>query len=81
MQTLKDFLTDRNKSEFALSLGISRSLLSQYISGHRRPGYERAREIEDATGGAVPASVWLHADKSVNAPRKHQDVSDKKGAA
>lgn len=58
MQTLKDYLQDRKKADFARLLGISDTHLSQYLSGYRRPGYDRMLEIERLTEGEVPVQSW-----------------------
>ena len=73
MQTLKTSLMDRKKSDFAKLLGISDSYLSQYLSGHRRPGYERMLEIERLTDGEVPVQSWELLQASVNALRERQE--------
>lgn len=58
MQTLKDYLQDRKKADFARLIGISDTHLSQYLSGYRRPGYDRMLEIERITEGEVPVQSW-----------------------
>ena len=58
MQTLKDYLKDRKKSDFAKQIGVSGTQLSQYLSGYRRPGYDLMLEIERLTEGEVPVQSW-----------------------
>lgn len=49
----------KNRSAWAVMLGISRSYLSEILSGNRRPSLELAVSIERKTNGAVPASSWI----------------------
>ena len=66
MQNLKTYLTGRKKAEFAKKLGISSAQLSQYMSGFRRPNYDRMIEIERLTDGQVSVGSWAHD------PAKHE---------
>lgn len=52
---LKTYLADRgvSQSELAERLGVTPSLISQWISGHRPIAAEQAIPIEKATDGAV----------------------------
>lgn len=52
------------QSAFAAQLGISKSYLSQIMSGQRVPGRAMIAKINIATGGKVPPSVWFSATKS-----------------
>lgn len=44
--------------DFARHLGISKSAVSRYLSGKRRPGAWTAHLIEVATARAVPVAAW-----------------------
>jgi len=60
---LAEFISKSGKSRaaFAEKIGISRSYLSEILSGKRRPGLVLAVSIERETCGAVPASSWVDA--------------------
>jgi transcriptional regulator with XRE-family HTH domain len=58
MQTLNQYLKQRRKSDFAKKIGIRPDVLSQYLSGYRRPGFDLMVRIEAETGGAVPVAAW-----------------------
>ena len=58
MQTLKQYLEGKIKADFADQLGVSPSMLSQYLSGVRRPSYDRMIEIARITDGSVPVQSW-----------------------
>lgn len=72
MQTLKTYLADRKKSDFARALNISASQLSQYLSGERRPSYDRMIEVERLTGGEVTVQSWQHVPTSEDATPSNQ---------
>lgn len=60
-----EFITTsgETRSAWAARLGISRSYLSDILNGNRKPGLELAVRIERATGGEVPAAIWVpHGD-------------------
>jgi len=40
-------------------LGVTRGLVSRWLSGERRPGLEHALELERLL--KIPAKTWLHA--------------------
>ncbi len=58
---LAEFISKSGKtrSAFAEEIGISRSYLSEILSGNRRPSLELAVAIERKTSGAVLASSWI----------------------
>ena len=58
MHTLKAFLEDKARGEFAKEIGISAPYLSQLANGTRTPSLRVAKKIEDATAGSVPVSAW-----------------------
>ncbi|WP_434612117.1 helix-turn-helix transcriptional regulator [Tabrizicola sp. M-4] len=61
MTHLGTHISETGKSQAALAkdLGISRSHMSELVSGAKKPSLELAFAIERATGGAVPASAWV----------------------
>jgi transcriptional regulator with XRE-family HTH domain len=73
MQTLKQYLKHRRKSDFAKKIGIRADVLSQYLSGYRRPGFDRMMQIEAETGGEVPVGSWAIATSHGDTPADRQD--------
>lgn len=66
MEKLKAHLT-RTKTrqlEFARSLGISQSYVSEMLSGKRTPSLAMAGRIASATKGRVPVSAWIKPEES-----------------
>jgi len=41
------------QAEFARACGISQGLVSQFLSGHKRPGWKTCQKIEKVTNGRV----------------------------
>lgn len=81
MQTLKEYLKDRNKSDFAKQVGVSGSQLSQYLSGYRLPSYGRMLKIERLTDGEVPVQSWELVRANVDGPQDRQrDMSISTGS-
>lgn len=66
-QALRAFLNRHfgGRRAFAESVGITRPYLSQIENGHRVPSLDVAVAIQRATGGAVPADIWV-ADRSAD---------------
>lgn len=56
---LKEWRGDRPAIEVCLILGINESALYAFQGGRATPGLERATRIQEATGGAVPATSWV----------------------
>ena len=48
----------KHRCDFAADLGMSKSSLSQYLLGHRRPIGDTTVRFERATAGAVPMQAW-----------------------
>lgn len=48
-----------SQNAFADRIGVSKSYLSQILSGKREPSREMIQKIDMATGGSVPPSVWF----------------------
>jgi len=63
MTRLLTYLTETRTKQAALAetLGVSRGYLSELAGGTKKPSLDLAFAIERATGGAVPASVWVDA--------------------
>lgn len=63
MEKLHAYLLSKGlkPSEFADLVGTSRGYMHDILSSRRRPGLSVAAEIERATGGIVPASIWAPA--------------------
>ena len=50
--------TGKRQADLAKDLSISRSHMSELVSGSKKPGRNLAIAIERATDGAVPVSSW-----------------------
>jgi hypothetical protein len=59
MMTLDQYLTltKITQADFASMVLTHQGTISKLCKG-KRPGWELARRIEDATKGAVPVAVW-----------------------
>ncbi len=55
-QHIKDMGT--TQAEFARAHGFPPPKVCQWVNGTRRPGLKHALALDEATGGAVPASYW-----------------------
>lgn len=53
---LRTYLDRTRQADFAEKLGVTQSLISQWLQGHVRITAERAVQIEKATGGLVSRS-------------------------
>ena len=66
MQTLSQYIAKskvkRTQEEWAEVFGISRSYLSEILSGAVSPGWKTIIKINDATGGKVPPGAWLKSE-------------------
>lgn len=49
----------RSQQEWAELFGISRSYLSEILSGQKTPGRKAIQKIATATGGAVGPAAWF----------------------
>jgi transcriptional regulator with XRE-family HTH domain len=49
-----------NQSDAAKHFGWHESVISQYLTGERRPNLENAIQIEELTG--IPAKSWLSSE-------------------
>lgn len=61
MLTLNQYISEEGLTHEACAqrIGISRSYLTEILSGSKMPGRKAIERIEAATGGRVPASVWF----------------------
>lgn len=50
---------DRTQQEWADMFGISRSFLSEILSGAKMPGRKTMSRIAEATNDAVPVTSWF----------------------
>ena len=62
MQNLRQHIDHLGISQtaFAERLGVSKSYLSQILSGKREPSRDMIQRIDKATDGRVPPAVWFH---------------------
>jgi transcriptional regulator with XRE-family HTH domain len=63
MDSYRDKLSQQLAAEpsqegFAKRIGRSQTAVSRYAAGLRFPDAETAKAIDEATGGAVPLSLW-----------------------
>lgn len=58
---LRTYLTERNitPSAFAREVGVTPQAMHRYVNGQRWPRGDKARRIEELTGGEVSASDLL----------------------
>jgi len=59
MEKLNEWLAHNKVSDLAAALGVTKGYISQLRKGSTSISLRRAFQIEDATGGAVPARSWL----------------------
>lgn len=69
MHPLAIYLRDRNITQagFAELIGVSQASVSKLLRGANQPSLDLAFRIERATGGAVPAGVWVGRDPKEDA--------------
>ncbi len=58
MATLRSYLQDRPKADFASKIGVAPSYLSQLLSGRRRPRLDLMLRIQEASDGEVDLNSW-----------------------
>lgn len=65
---LAEYLAHENQTqaEFAARLGLTQGNVSKMCRGQRLPSLPLAAEIERATGGLVPMSVWCACSEPVD---------------
>lgn len=82
MEHLKQYLAASGTKQSALAeqLGISRGYMSEIVGGTKIPSLVLAFRLERATGGAVPAVVWV-ADDECPAPTPETPAPENKDAA
>jgi len=62
MKTLAEFIAAseiKTKAHWAKEFDISRSYLSEILSGAKRPGRNTIAKIATATAGQVPPASWF----------------------
>ena len=59
-ECLRDWLTtsDFNQSDVAEILEVSRQAVSKWVNYTLTPSERHARELDELSGGAVPATLW-----------------------
>lgn len=67
MEKLRTYLEGKKKGDFAQTVGVPASYLSQLLSGTRKPGLDIACRIETATNGAVTVHDWSQRDAAQTA--------------
>ena len=61
MEKLNQWLEDNKATALADQIGVTKAYIWQLRKGRTSISLKRAFQIEDATGGAVPARSWLDA--------------------
>lgn len=56
---LREWRAGRPAIDVCVLLGINEAALYAFQGGRATPGLRRATRIEEATGGAVPATSWV----------------------
>lgn len=61
MKTLAQYLKAQSltQAQFAAEVGLTQGYIARLCKGGAVPTLETASNIESATGGQVPVSVWL----------------------
>ncbi len=54
-RNIRDLLPDREQTAFAKKIGMSASLLSNYLTGEKEPGVAQLEKIAAGLGTTVPA--------------------------
>jgi len=71
MKTLPEYIASskvkRTQEEWGEVFGISRSYLSEILSGKVTPGTKVIARINEVTGGKVPPAVWFQSAKTESA--------------
>jgi transcriptional regulator with XRE-family HTH domain len=77
MATLSEYLSTVGitQSAFAARLGVSRSYMSEIVSGARTPRLELALQIQAASGGAVDLPSLVGSSSSPSAERPSAEAS------
>ena len=52
---------DRTQAALADKIGKTQAAINRYVNGARFPDAQTARQIHDATDGAVPFELWQSA--------------------
>jgi len=53
--------TNTSQASFARALGVSQTIIWQYVASHRFPSKATARRIDEATESQVPFAIWKDA--------------------
>jgi len=50
--------TGQSQAGFARSVGLSQTIVWQWVDGRRFPGKKAARLLDEKTDGAIPFALW-----------------------
>ena len=64
--TLKEYLKEKDREDFALKIGTTKNYLNLLACGSRRPSPELALKIEQATGKQVTRLELLYPDSDAD---------------
>lgn len=62
--------TGESQAEFARRIGVSKSYMSELLSGGKTPSLSLALKIADATRGSVPVEAWASATRPAAIPHQ-----------
>jgi transcriptional regulator with XRE-family HTH domain len=76
MMTLSDYMTHQNKRQdvAAREIGISRSYLSEILTGAKQPGRDTIAKIAIWSGNQVSPEVWFNPHVQQNAQQANVAV-------
>ena len=74
---LETYLAERKirKRAFAEEIGVTPSLITDYVKGRREPSLATMRKIAVATGGAVKPNDFLYPDQPRIPPTKKEKAA------
>lgn len=66
MVSLKSYLDESKipQGKFADAVGCTQSMISQLLTGRKKPGLDLAYAIERETAGQVPVTSWVNTNEA-----------------
>ena len=77
MSDLATYLTEHRIStrQFAATLGVNQSSIWRIVNRKNLPTFALAAQIERATGGAVPVSIWAREADAKRASERSESAA------